>query len=194
MASALSGCARSIRQLPGGLPALMALLHPFWSPDGHWIYYTSVVPFAGTTAVWRIPGEGGTAVQITDRFSEGSVVSPDGKLIASFFHRTESSPAKIGILPAQGGAPVKLLSISPLAADTYPPFQWSRDGKSLIYVEDRKGVSNLWSQPLDGSPAKQVTNFQSDLISSFAWSPDGTQLAVARGTSTSDAILISNSQ
>jgi Tol biopolymer transport system component len=169
-------------------------MDPFWSPDGHWIYYTSVVPFAGTTSIWRIPGEGGAAVQVTDRFSEGSVVSPDGKLIASFFHGTENSPAKVGILSAQGGAPLKLLPISPMAVGTYPPFQWSRDGKSLIYVENRKGVSNLWSQPLDGSPPKQLTNFQSDLISSFAWSPDGTQLAVARGTSTSDAILISNSQ
>ena len=27
---------------------------PFWSPDGHWIYYTSVVPFAGMTNIWRI--------------------------------------------------------------------------------------------------------------------------------------------
>jgi Tol biopolymer transport system component len=169
-------------------------MEPFWSPDGHWIYYTSVVPIAGTTTIWRIPGEGGTAVQITNRFAEGSVVSPDGKLIASFFHEAEGSPAKVAILPAQGGAPLKLLPITPLAAGTYPPFQWSPDGKSLIYVENRKGVSNIWSRPLDGSPAKQLTSFQSDLISSFAWSTDGTELAMARGTSTSDAILISNSQ
>ena len=125
---------------------------PFWSPDGHWIYYTSVVPFGGTTNIWRIPGEGGTAVRVTDKFSEGSVVSPDGKLIASFFHEVEGSPAKIAILPAGGGAPLKLLPLPALGAPTYPPFQWSRDGKSLIHVENRKGVSNLWSQPLDGSP------------------------------------------
>ena len=167
---------------------------PSWSPDGHWIYYTSVVPFGGTTNIWRIPGEGGTAVQVTDKFSVGSVVSPDGRLIASIFRESEGSPEKIGILPAQGGAPVKLLPLPPLMVGAYPLFQWSRDGKSLIYVENRKGVSNLWSRPLDGSPPKQLTSFQSDLISSFAWSPDGTQLAVARGTSTSDAILISNSQ
>jgi eukaryotic-like serine/threonine-protein kinase len=181
---------RNAQQLTNGAGEM----DPFWSPDGHWIYYTSVVPFAGMTTVWRIPGEGGTAVQITDKFSEGSVVSPDGRLIASFFHGTEGSPAKIGILLAQGGDPLKLLPIPPLAASTYPPFQWSRDGKSLIHVENRKGVSNLWTQPLDGSAPKQLTSFQSDLISSFAWSPDGTQLAVARGTSTSDAILISNAQ
>ena len=167
---------------------------PFWSPDGHWIYYTSVVPFSGTTNIWKIPDEGGTAVQVTDKSFVGSAVSPDGKLIASIFHESEGSPEKIGILPAQGGAPVKLLPLPPLIVGAYPLFQWSRDGKSLIYVENRKGISNLWSQPIDGGPPRQLTNFQSDLISSFAWSPDWTQLAVARGTSTSDAILISNSQ
>ena len=80
---------------------------PFWSPDGHWIYYTSVVPFSGTTNIWKIPYEGGTAVQVTDKSFVGSAVSPDGKLIASIFHESEGSPEKIGILPAQGGAPVK---------------------------------------------------------------------------------------
>jgi eukaryotic-like serine/threonine-protein kinase len=171
----------------------------FWSPDGRWIYYTSTVPFTGKSNIWRIPSSGGSSVQITDRSSQASVVSPDGKLIACMFQERDNSPIwKIGILPAQGGAPLKLLQISPFAEAfwfvAYPPFQWSRDGKSLIYVENRNGVSNLWNHPLDGNPPKRLTSFQADLIFSFAWSPDGTQLAMARGTSVSDAILISNGQ
>ncbi len=126
--------------------------------------------------------------------SSVSVVSPDGKLIACFYQETENSPQKIGILPADGGAPIKLLEISPTATFTYPPFQWSRDQNSLVYVETRNGVSNLWSHPLDGSASKQLTNFQSDQIFSFAWSPDDSQLALSRGTSTSDVILIPNAQ
>ncbi len=168
-----------------------------WSPDGHWVYYTSIPPvgIAGRETIWRIPSEGGTAVQITNRYSELSAISPDDKLIACLFQETDDSPMKIGILPAQGGAPLKLLQISPQAATPmYTRFQWSRDGKSLVYVENRNGVSNLWSHPLGGSPPKQLTDFRSDLIFSFAWSPDGTQLALARGTSASDAILILNAQ
>ena len=172
---------------------------PFWSPDGRWIYYTSTVPFTWKKSIWRIPSSGGSSVQITDRISQAPVVSPDGKLIACVFQETDNSPIwKIGILPAQGGAPLKLLPISPFAETfwftAYPPFQWSRDGKSLVYVENRNGVSNLWSHPLDGSSPKKLTSFQADLIFSFGWSPDGTRLAMARGTSVSDAILISNGQ
>jgi hypothetical protein len=47
------------------------------------------------------------------------------------------------------------------------------DGKALVYINTLSGVSNLWRQPLDGSAAKQITNFKSDLIYSFDYSPDG---------------------
>jgi len=39
---------------------------------------------------------------------------------------------------------------------------------------------------------KQMTNFKSDLIFAFDWSGDGKQLALARGATSSDVILISN--
>jgi len=45
---------------------------------------------------------------------------------------------------------------------------------------------------LDGGPSKQLTNFKSDLIFSFAWSRDGRQLALARGSVTKDVVLISS--
>jgi hypothetical protein len=51
-------------------------------------------------------------------------------------------------------------------------------------------VSNIWTQPLDGGPARQITNFQSDHIFWFEWSPDGRQLGVSRGAITSDVVMI----
>jgi len=45
---------------------------------------------------------------------------------------------------------------------------------------------------LDGGPSKQLTNFKPDLLFPFAWSRDGRQLALARGSVTKDVILISN--
>src|SRR5437667_109152 len=64
----------------------------FWSPDGHWIYYTSTVPFTGKSNIWRIPSSGGSSIRITDRSSQASVVSPDGKLIACMFQEGDNSP------------------------------------------------------------------------------------------------------
>jgi hypothetical protein len=45
---------------------------------------------------------------------------------------------------------------------------------------------------LDGSPAKELIDFQSDAVWRFAWSPEGNHLAVARGSTVSDVVLISN--
>ncbi len=35
--------------------------------------------------------------------------------------------------------------------------KWSPDGRALLYVETRGGISNLMSQPIDGSAAKITT-------------------------------------
>jgi Tol biopolymer transport system component len=68
--------------------------------------------------------------------------------------------------------------------------QWSPDGKSLLYSVNSNNVSNVWNQPLDGGPAKQVTDFKEMLITSFSWSRDGKQLATTRGNLLRDAVLI----
>ncbi|MGH9510405.1 MAG: TolB family protein, partial [Terriglobales bacterium] len=66
------------------------------------------------------------------------------------------------------------------------------DGRGLDYAEVRNGVSNVWRQPLSGGKPRQVTQFGEDRIFNGAWSPDGKQLAVARGRWRSDVVLISN--
>jgi tricorn protease-like protein len=51
-------------------------------------------------------------------------------------------------------------------------------------------VTNVWSQPLDGGQAKQATEFKEMLMTGFAWSRDGKQLACTRGNLVRDAVLI----
>jgi eukaryotic-like serine/threonine-protein kinase len=51
-------------------------------------------------------------------------------------------------------------------------------------------VDNVWVQPLDGSPGHQITNFTSENIAEFGWSPDGKTLAVARNHKISDVVLL----
>jgi hypothetical protein len=48
----------------------------------------------------------------------------------------------------------------------------------------------LWIQPLDGSPGRQITNFKSDVISSFRFSPDGKTLGVLHAQIESDVVLL----
>jgi Tol biopolymer transport system component len=71
---------------------------------------------------------------------------------------------------------------------------YSADGKALEYVARENGVDNLWRQPLDGSAGKWETTFQSEHISQFQWSPDGKWLALVRGHTDSDVVLIRDSK
>ena len=45
-------------------------------------------------------------------------------------------------------------------------------------------------QPLDGSPGRQITNFSSEQINGFRWSPDGKTLAVMKEHDTSDVVVL----
>jgi Tol biopolymer transport system component len=60
----------------------------------------------------------------------------------------------------------------------------------VLYIDTRDGVSNIWSQPLDGGSPKRITDFKTDRIFSFDWSKDGKQLALSRGTQTSDVVFL----
>jgi len=96
----------------------------------------------------------------------------------------------IALIPFEGGEPSKLLDLPPGVQTAN--LRWLPDGRDLTYIVNRGGISNIWIQPLDGSPAKQLTDFKSDRIFSFDWSPDGKWLALSRGPEQRDVVLMSD--
>lgn len=94
----------------------------------------------------------------------------------------------MSILGSSGGSPEKSFSIpSGYSLNA----RWMPDGRSIVYGINKGGVTNLWAQPIDGGPPRQITNFTSDLIHSFDISRDGKQIAFTKRTGTSDVVLIS---
>jgi Tol biopolymer transport system component len=143
----------------------------------------------GDYSLWRVPLQGGTSSQITDYASTFPTVSPDGKWIA-FDDYGQPGPDKIGVIPFTGGQPVRIFDFSASGNAGYPVLHWTTDGRELTYISDRRGVSNIWAQPLDGGPPRQLTDFRAGIIYNFVWSQDGRQLALARGSQTEDVVLI----
>jgi len=64
------------------------------------------------------------------------------------------------------------------------------DGKGIVYVVREKGVDNLWLQPLDGKAHRQLTHFKKDKTFRFAFSPDGSKVAMECGEAESDAVML----
>jgi Tol biopolymer transport system component/DNA-binding winged helix-turn-helix (wHTH) protein len=156
--------------------------HSSLSPDGQWVVYGSG---ESDWHLWKVPIDGGEPVQLTQYQAGKPVVSPDGKLIAyGYFDDQMSLPWRIGIIPFEGGPMRKSFP-----AHFRSHVRWTLDGQSLMYISETH-VSDIWSQPLEGSPPKRLTNFKEMRIYYFDWSRDGSWLACARGTANSDAVMI----
>lgn len=153
---------------------------PKVSPDGKWLFYWSRRP--GRLEIWKVPIADGEPVSLAGQMDAPPDFSPDGKLIAFL------KGGRMMVAPTDGQGPIKSLDY---LGDPIPRF--GPDGKSFTFVKTENGVSNLWSQPLDGGKPVQLTHFTSDQIwfPQVAWSHDGKQLAMVRYSTNSDIVMIS---
>jgi Tol biopolymer transport system component len=164
---------------------------PALSPDGAWLAFSSWR--SGALALWKMPVGGGEPVRLTDAPAARAVFSPDGKLISCVYFDAEGSGRwRLAVIPATGGRPSRLLDLNSQTVNAPAGLWWTPDSRALVYVETRGGVSNVWRLPLDGAASRQSTDFDSGQIFNLALSQDGRRLAVARGTLTSDVVLISD--
>jgi Tol biopolymer transport system component/predicted Ser/Thr protein kinase len=161
------------------------------SPDSKSFVYTSFEK--GRKLLMEMPINGGQARRIIDKVTDVGVFSPDGQQIAAL--TTEGSgvnfKAMIDIIPAQGGLPVK----------TFPPvlaisniFQYSADGQSLYYPVTAKGVSNIIMQPIGTRTATPMTNFTELQIMGYDYDWKNKRLALARGRTNTDVVLLTQQQ
>ena len=159
-------------------------VNPAVSPDSQWIVFQNI----GDSGLWKVSTDGGSPVRITDKLTSQASISPDGKLIACRYREKDLSPFQLGLIDFATGQTVKTIDIPP----TNQNLEWTPDGRSVLYVDARSGVSNIWSQPIDGSAPRQVTNFKSDLIFAFDLSRDGKQTVLSRGSISNDVVLIAD--
>jgi Tol biopolymer transport system component/DNA-binding winged helix-turn-helix (wHTH) protein len=160
---------------------------PSLSPDGRWVYFTSME--LGHPVVARVSINGGETELVTRRPSGRPVVSPDGESIAYVYQDEQTSRTVAAILPLNGGESGKAFRDMP--PPDFDLVRWTPDGRALAYISTRDGVANIWAQPLAGGPPQKLTDFKRDLIYRFAWSRDGKDLAVDLGSNINDVILMS---
>ncbi|MGB7587018.1 MAG: protein kinase [Terriglobales bacterium] len=162
--------------------------YPICSSSGWVVYQDS----ANGTKVMKVPIEGGPATKVSDKLSADFDVSPDGKTtaIATFGHLGEHIE-QLALVDIQSSQGVKTLEFQRPRSGH---IRFSPDGKAIVYPVRVNGVDNLWSQPIDGSAGKQITDFPAEHIMDFHWSFDGKQLGLIRGHTESDVVLIRDMQ
>jgi Tol biopolymer transport system component len=157
--------------------------YPACSPDGQWVAYDNVVD--SNVSVWKVPLNGGDPVKVGEKYRM-PVFSPDNQFIACRYN-LESGTRDVAIFPVAGGPPLRQFAIP---IQEWQRLSWLANDRELSYVKNENGYSNIWTYNLDTGASKQVTNFNSDRIYAYAWSPDYKQIACQRGTSTSDVTMI----
>ncbi len=163
--------------------------YPVCSPDGQWVYYVD----GSTEQIMRVPIDGGSAQKVADLpFGESFDISPDGGTIAfASVDHAAGHEGKLALVATDTG---KVRQSLKFERGPVGVLRFSRDGKAIVYAIHENGVENLWQQPLDGSPGKQITSFTSERIFDFHWSFDGSKLAMVRGHDDSDVVLIHDRQ
>ena len=162
-------------------------LNAFCSPDSSFFLYTKLEN--GKKILMRQPLSGGEAKQVFPDFAQFGSLSADGKTAAVLTIEGSGVDTKtvIKLIDANGGPPIKTIyprtSIAGLM--TFSP-----DGKYLYYPVNEHGVSNIVKQSVEGGDAVPVTNFDDLLIYDYSYDWNSKRLAVTRGRSNSDAVLI----
>jgi Tol biopolymer transport system component len=165
---------------------------PYMSADGRWVTYTNEQRIN-----LKIPTDGGAAVSVFDvptgqplpelppNFHDPTL-SPDGRVVMGHYQDMSAGGERTAIVPLEPAGPFKLFP------NVFTGAQWTADGRSIIYMDNRRQTGNLWRQPIGGGTPVQITHFDSEQIFRFAYSRDGKQLAVSRGSTISDVVLMTS--
>ena len=156
---------------------------PACAGDAKWVYY---IDLADGGHVKRVPLEGGSPEIVVNAPVGVFVLSPDGSKVLTFDIR-EFDHKLILRADSADKHTTEYFDIDERASF---PVQFSRDAKSVVYTVRDHGVDNLWEQDLGGENRRQLTHFDKEHILRFAFSPDGTKLAIQRGHLEQDAVLL----
>jgi Tol biopolymer transport system component len=148
----------------------------------------------GMPTTWKVPSDGGPPVRLSVGTGSASP-SPDGHRYMAVriadSRQDDGEVLALGIFRLSDGVLERSIAGGVLLVRDQQA-KWSVDGRAITHVRSPAGVSNLWALPLDGGEPQQLTRFDSDRIFRYAFSPDGSRLAMSRGRRSGDIVLIRN--
>src|SRR6185369_2751075 len=158
--------------------------YPSFSPDSQWIAYDYNED--GSRSIWKVPFDGVQPVKLAERYRM-TVSSPNGRMFAARYE-PKSGTRDVAIFPVEGGRPFMHIPVEEM--------EWQRvfwiDDYTLSFIRNDHGASNIWSYDLNTKELKQLTNFNTEQIFAYAWSPDHKRVACQRGAKIGNVTMISS--
>jgi WD40 repeat protein len=167
---------------------LNGITTPSWSPDGEQLVFTGYD--GGLSDLFVVGRDGEGLRRLTeDKYADlHPVWSPDGRTIAFATDRGEETNFKtlaignmrMALYDVDTGS-IELLDQMEQGKNVSP--QWAPDGRSLAFVSDRTGVSNIFLYDLNEKALYQLTDFYTGaqgitpLSPVLSWAPQADRLA-----------------
>jgi dipeptidyl aminopeptidase/acylaminoacyl peptidase len=142
--------------------------------------FTLIVVLSAVAASGPLEGQEKTPMSIEDFLSihwiSAPDISPDGKLVAFAVTYKSLKKGKVRtnlyVDKLHGGDKAVRFTFTE-KKDFDPAF--SPDGKTIAFLSTRSDVPQIWTIPVAGGEAKQLTDFPTG-VNAFAWSPDGSRI------------------
>lgn len=137
-----------------------------WSRDSRWIYFTSRRS-GGDEDVWKIPSQGGAAVQVTHHGGNGAVESLDGRML--FFVKPQGgNVTSLWRRPVDGGEETQI-------APSLFRYNFAVSGKGIYYTTPTRADNAATIEYLDLGSGKvtKLYTLTKPVDLGLAVSPDG---------------------
>lgn len=153
---------------------------PIPGPDGM-VYFHRIVN--GIPLTFKVPIDGGDAVQVSEHAFRPIDVSPDGSQLLGVAWNAEAQRSSLALMPVTGAQP-RLLPRLPAVAGGF-----TLDGTGILFPVIDRGVMRMMVQDL-ASDKLTAVGAAPGVIFNAAISPDGTRVVLSRGGIVSDVLLL----
>jgi eukaryotic-like serine/threonine-protein kinase len=157
------------------------------------VYFTGVVN--EKFGFWKLPFGAAEPVFIRDKTFYRMGVSNDGKRLAFPLWNPERQilGREIFEIETEKSKPFDLPSSAVgEQMGNEATVRWSADDRALTFINQEKGVSNVWQYAVADGKLTKLTDFDEYTVFTYDTSFDGKRLAVTRFSIAGDAVLISD--
>ena len=155
---------------------------PYWSHDGKWIYFASTR--TGREEIWKMPSDGGEAVQITRNSGDTPEESPDGRFL--YFMKGWPEALSVWRASVDGNQEAKVLD------SVHSEGQWSvgKDGIYFFRTPDKMGHSDICFSEFASGQIRKVLTIQLPVNNHIAVSPDGRTILYPQSDESGSVLML----